>query len=243
MLPFPRLVQYGNTNAGSVYLGMLSETDLSYNSIVSTLSPSGTLIQKQTNFRSYVFVRNGMKVILPSQPVAIASYKEVYEKGMVWGTSDNGPDIFDPSSGVQLTLQNASTTIQGEVYKIRLLKGSLSNTVSLLSDNPDYKNPMTEWELFVYSIWNNLPASYTRGYNINSTDRIPKINYDTTNSTRRWVLVQGSDGSRTSPRSIGRGRFDSIVNNDTNFSQICSTSIAPLWTAAQNMWWPVFEKA
>lgn len=242
MLPFPRLIKYGNVIYTSAYLGMISESVLSYNSIVSALSPQGSLIAKQSNFRSYMFLHNGKQLILPSQPVAIASYKEIYEKGMVWGSTDNGPDIFDAGSGVVLTAQTATITIAGDVYRIRLMKGSLTNTVSLLADNPDYKNPMTEWELYPYSIWNNLPASYTRGYNINSTDKIAKINYDTSGTTRRWVLVAGSDGNRTAPRSIGRGRFDTIVNNDTNFSQICSTSIAPLWTAAQNMWWPIFEK-
>lgn len=243
MLPFPRMMQYGNSaNAGTAYLGMLSDSSFSYSTIQSALSPTGTMIAKQSNFRSYIFRYNGMQVILPSQPFAVASYKEIYEKGMVWGTGDTGPDIFDASSGVSLTLQNSTISIMGELYKIRLIRGSLSNVVTVLTDNPSYTNPMSEWELFVYSIWSNLPTSYISGYTINTADKIPRINY-LSGSTRRWVLVPGSDGSRTSPRSIGRGRFDAgVADGDYKFSQICGTSISPLWTAAQNLWWPIFEK-
>lgn len=245
MLPFPIMNQYGNIIPPAdviEYQGLISDIDFSYDTIVSIINPTGTLVSKSSNFRSYKFQYNQSIIILPSQPVAITSYKEVYEKGMVWGTDDFGPDIFDAGSGISFTLQNSTTTILGNTYRIRLMKGTQVDTISVSSDNPSYYDPMTEWERYVYSIWSNLISGYQTGYSIPTSDKIPRINY-VPGTTRRWVLCQGSDGSRTSPISIGRGRFDTAATDAAyKFSQINSTSISPLWSTAQNLWWPIFEK-
>lgn len=244
MIPFARLLKYGNViiDEPTKYLGIISDTDLSYNDYVSILSPSAALIAKQGTFRSYRFRNEGTELIIPSQPIAYTSYKEVYEKGMVWGTDDTGPDIFDVSSGVSLTVQNAVTTIDGSTYRIRLMRGTPGYTLaSTTINNPDY-TPLTEWELYVYSIYNNLPSGYIPGYTIPLGDQIERPIYSSS-TTRRWALVQGSDGNRTTPRCIGRGRFDTFsAAGEYQFSQVTSASVSPLWTSTQNVWWPILEK-
>lgn len=243
MLPFPRMLAYGNIipPVTTGYIGVINDADFSYEAILNRLTPSGSIVSKEPTFKSFKFKLDNRVIIVPSQPIAIASYKEVYEKGMVWGLNGTGPDIFDISSGVSLTLQNATITIQGELYYIRLMKGTpLSTLASTVIDNPGYYNPMTEWELFIYSIWSSLPASYQRGYIVPEPDKIPKITVGS--STRRWALCQGSDGNRTSPRSIGRGRFEFTSTTGYAVSQVCTSSLSPLWTESQNLWWPVFEK-
>lgn len=245
MIPFTKILTYGNdVNKGKRYLGIIPDSVFSYDIIKGILNPSNTLVLKQNNFRSYKFLYEDKEYILPSQPIAIASYKEVYEKGMVWGTNDNGPDIFDTSSGVTPTIQNATTTINGIQYKVRLMRGSLVDTISVLENNPKYEDPMTEWELFVYSIWSNLENNLIPGYQIPEEDKIPHVANVSGTGTRRWTMVQGSDGNRTQPRTIGRARFETTAATGGGYgwSQICSTSIAPLWTAAQDLWWPIFER-
>ncbi len=244
MLPFSRMLEYGNLiiQEPTMYIGIIPDSEFSYNDYISILSPTGSLMAKQSTFRSYNFRNNGIEIIIPSQPLAIASYKEVYEKGMVWGTSNTGPDIFDASSGVAPTVQSALTTIRGSTYRIRLMKGTPGNTLpSTTIDNPAY-NPLTEWELYVYSMYNNLPTQLTAGYlDVPVGDKIARPTYS--GSTRRWAMTQGSDGNRTTPRCIGRGRFDTATNAGVyQFSQVISTSPSPLWTAVQNVWWPIFEK-
>lgn len=245
MLPFPQLVQYGNIVVPPVltdqYIGLVS-TNL-YSTIMDTLNPSGTRVSQQGTFRCFKFVYNSKYYIIPSQPFAIASYKEVYEKGMVYGSNDNGPDIFDSSSGIALTTQSQTITLEGSVYKIMLPTGAPTSTVSnFLSNDPQYYNPMSDWERFFYSTWSNTPTSFTKGYSdVPAADKVTRFTFSS--STRRWALCQGSDGSRTSPRSLGRGRFDTASSGgDYEFSQICTTSIAPLWTQAINFWWPIFVK-
>lgn len=245
MLPFPRLLEYGTIipPITTEYMGIINDVDFSYQTIINRLSPTGNTITKQSTFRSFKFKYENRIIVLPSQPMAYASYKEVYEKGMVWGSNGTGPDIFDASSGVSPTLQNEKITIQGEEYYIRLIKGTPSPTLaSTVIDNPSYYNPMTEWELFIYSIWSSIDSSFIPGFIIPPEDKVLKFSVGGT--TRRWVLCQGSDGSRTTPRSIGRGRFESGISTTTGYaiSQVCTSSLSPLWTASQNLWWPIFEK-
>lgn len=237
MIPFAKIVKYGNTASDTDrYVGLVPE--LSYTAIRTVLNPT-TVINQHANFKCYEFKVGGKSIILPSQAFGIDSYKTIYERGMVYGTDDIGP--IGSVTVVTPTVQNATITIRGELYRVRLMVGSHDN-ISLLSNNPKL-DPPTEWENYIYSIYNDVPNSLVGAYTIPFGDRIPWVQYYTT-STRRWALVQGSDGGAT-PRCIGRGRFD-IVNTSGDgeyaYSQFCSTSISPLWTAAQNLWWPIFEK-
>lgn len=242
MLPFPRISQYGNTvlpPQEDAYIGTINRTDLSYSTLQSYISASGTLIAEQATFRCFQFRLDTKIVIVPSQPLAYASYKEVYEKGMVYGTNNTGPDIFDASSGVSLTLQNSTVNILGNTYYIKLMQGIPGDTLSsIVIDSPSY-NPSPNLEKFLYSIWSNA-TGVDKYYTVPSTDQVLKFSVGGT--TRRWVLCQGSDGSRSTPRSVGRGRFESGITLGSGYglTQVCTSSLSPLWTGSQNLWWPIF---
>lgn len=242
MLPFPQLVQYGNTvlpPLNDAYLGVISSTDLSYSTVQGFINASGTLIAQQSSFKSFQFRLDGKRVVVPSQPLAYASYKEVYEKGMVYGMNSTGPDIFDASSGVSLTIQNSTCTIAGVQYYIKLMQGIPGDTLApVVVDTPVY-DPSPNLEKFLYSIWSNA-TGVTKYYTVPSVDQVVKFSVGGT--TRRWVLCQGSDGSRTTPRSVGRGRFESgiLLGSGYGLEQVCTSSLSPLWTSVQNLWWPIF---
>lgn len=238
MFPSSRILVYNNT-LGDRYIGLVPSTELDYSTLLGLVGVAG--IGRMGTYRNFQFFYSGKDYIIPSQPICIASYKVLYEKGLVWGTDDAGPDLYDTSVGIVSTVQNATLTVQGRLYRVRCFRGTLTNTVSsLLTNDPMYYNPMTEWERFYYSTWNDLPAGYTKGFEVPSTDQVPL--HRLSSSTRRWAMACATDGSRTAPRCVGRGRFDTNAASGTyNFSQICSTTLSPLLTASQDVWWPILE--
>lgn len=242
MLPFSIISQYGNDiSLDDQYIGYYDSSSLSYSTVLGYLSPTGAAIAEQSIFRCFRFIYNEKNVIVPSQPMAYASYQEVYEKGMVYGTTGTGPDIFDSASGVTLTNQDSTVNILGRNYYITLMSGIDTDTLSsTVIDSPAYSSTIG-YDRYIYSILSGLnTANFPSYFDVPSTDRVSK--FSLAGSTRRWVLCRGSDGSRTSPRSVGRGRYETGQSTTVGYgvSQLCTSSISPLWTVQQNIWWPVF---
>lgn len=251
MLPFARMLEYGNVAPipDYVYDGLSSDSAFTYNSLISFLSPNAPILPSSgaSSFRVFKFRLKGVQYLLPSQPIAVSSYKEIYEKGMVYGTDDVGPNLYNATVAITPTVQNATyTDSTGAVYRVRLMKGTPTFNYSSSSDNPFF-SPLTEFEIFTYSIYNNLLATLAPYvmFTIPSTEQIQKVVLSGTGAgTRRWAIVQGCNTSRTAPRSIGRARFDQTLPGASSyaFSQVSSNNNNPLLTETGSFWWPIFEK-
>lgn len=245
MLPLSRMIVYANAgNAADTYFGLYTDSAFSYNNLKAVLNPA-TPFAQQSYYKVYHYRYQGKEYLLPAQPIAISSYKEIYEKGMMYGTDDTGPNLFDSTVGIASTLQNAIITdTNGNNWRIRCMKGAPDYSYGsggIVTNNPNF-NPPTEFEVFTYSIYNNLIDSvHNPVYQLPYNDQIAKGALSSS-STRRWCIVQGTDMNRTTPRIIGRGRYDVTGTADYTFAQFCTSSIVQTVTTSGSFWWPIFEK-
>lgn len=83
------------------------------------------------------FVLDGKELFVPKTPLREAGWVSIYNEGCVYGDDTEGipPEWYDPK------IQNTKVTIQGHVFRVRLLRGAntLSGTI------PDGKTFESEW--------------------------------------------------------------------------------------------------
>ncbi|AGX01808.1 putative virion structural protein [Erwinia phage PhiEaH1] len=177
------------------------------------------------------FVRNNKVLIIPEGPIAsTASWLQLYQAGMVYGTDDNGP--MPPAAPVK---QSAKITIGKDVFRVRLLKGM---TDQAYTDYPATVLTPNEWNDLVYPLGHAVPADqrleniYLNG---KSTSAICGAG-----NTSGFSLVQ-----ELATISSASARGQAVSNDDTaadTSAYIASrTTVTTSSASASYYWYPVLE--
>lgn len=234
----------GKVSTAFDYIGAYTESQfMSYADLVTALGPEASFTKAST-FKYLAFHRGGKIVYVPTAPIGRASYKTIYQKGAVYGSRDNGPaPAFDlTAAGITPTAQDKTiTALDGRQYLVRLMKGTPELTYGGLLNNPSF-DPPTEWEDFFYNLYSNLPSNLILKNNVaNPSDRVVR---PSASGNRQWMLTQGLTGTASTPRAIGRGRYDVASSTDYGFAQAVGNDNTYGISALANtnsVWHPVFE--
>ena len=128
----------------------------------SSLAQSIGLTQGNSIYDSYPWLKcalDGKVVFLPQRALRNdVSWLDIYNVGAVHGDNTYGP--YPPSSPV---LQDATVEINGDLYRVRLLRGSSSDSFNASTGYDTDESLGSEWNQLLYRLCASVPASQSLG--------------------------------------------------------------------------------
>lgn len=252
----PSTLKYGDDNLG--YYGTVLSADFFNSSNIlaaakSTTSLPTTLVAPLW----HKTIRNGKIIYVPENPFGQCSWQALYQAGLVYGIDANYPDGA-PTINTTATNQLVKLALNGENYKVRLLRGVSDGSFANIAradfqsqtSMDDYAGSQdNEWSDLIYGIFNLVPEKQ-RTINFTETNIdnfFGTPSYEYTNSTaaetvrnRTRVAVQErcSDGT-----PVNRGVKSHIYSSGST-SPHTKGHMSAQWSQAYNVavtWVPVIE--
>jgi hypothetical protein len=188
-------VDLGN---GCLFLGEVSNEHIfgTGKNILEYFNPTGINQNENTDFLKFQD-KSGSILFIAKTPV---------KHSVSWDSVNGGSDVQEPNnaeSGVYGAMQKV---IDGETYKIRLLKGASSNPYSG-SGTARHKN--SEWDDLLVEL-----VSASVGY----TDATLMTNYDRGNGSLSWVQEQNPAYHSLHSDRVNRGYYGVSVFNSSHSS-------------------------
>lgn len=227
----PDTLSFGTMEAG--FFGIIPASDfITGDQLASEIGVTqGTSQFSNTNWLKFAF--NGKILITPQKPIRHSiSWDHLYLQGAVYGdgltAGDSGAEHHNltSSSGSDLTAtkQDASVTVNGKTYTVRLFRGAADDPTNSFTDSDRGSiGPANEWNALMLPIhegsaannWNN--ASYVptvNGWGINFSDGDLLTHRDFGNGSYTWCQETRDDDVA---RRVLRGNYgvSTLYSNDS----------------------------
>ena len=160
--PGPQTLIMGDYEAG--YFGKLTSSEFFTAEEVAYYSglTAGSVLNNTTEW--FKFAYKGKILFIPAKVIRYnMSWQNLYEKGLVYGTDDNGNNV--PTAITIPVNQLKYITKNGENFKVRLMKGSPSNPITGSAtgtyDSVGFQG--SEWDELIYKMVTQVPVNQRGG--------------------------------------------------------------------------------
>lgn len=250
------VLKYGDDNLG--YYGPLLSADF-FNSaaiLAAAKSTSGlpTTLMAPTWHK---MARNGKIIYVPETSFGQTTWMQIYQAGLVFGIDANFP-TGAPTAGVTATNQLVTLTLNGDTYRVRLLRGvsdgsfaNIPNSDFVPQISADvYANAQNnEWNDLMYALFNVVPEKQ-RSMNFTETNidtllGTPSYEYsssqnaEVTRNRTRIAVQERTDANNPVNRAVKNHIYSSGATSPHTKDNLSSQ-----WCQAVNVsitWLPVIE--
>jgi len=201
--------------------------------------------------------RNGKIIYVPETSFGNATWQYLYQAGLVFGVDANFP-TGAPTSGLVATNQLVQLSLNGDNYKVRLLRGVSDGSFAGIPNadfspqisNDTYANGQNnEWNDLVYALYNVVPEKQ-RSFNFAETNidtllGTPSYEYsnsqaaEATRNRTRIAVQERTDGLQVVNRAV-----KSHIYSSGTTSPHTKDNLSAQWCQAINssiVWLPVIE--
>ena len=242
----PDILSFGTMDAG--FFGIIPASDfITGDQLASDVGiTQGTSQFSDTNWLKFAF--NGDILIVPQKTIRHSiSWDHIYLQGAVYGdgltAGESGAEHHNltSSSGTDLTptAQDASVTINGKDYRVRLIRGAADDPTASFDDaDRGSLGDENEWNALMLPIHEKAKAN-----NWNYPEYVPTVN--------TWD-IDFSDGDLLTHRDFGNGSYSwcqetrdtdvspRVTRGYRGVSLLCATGSA--YTNSTRGWRPVLER-